>query len=341
LFSALILACSSSTLPASGGVGTGDAAATAEILVVPADPNATSTPFLPLDPTARVLTPTPLPTAPWRDFAPPSVPPEIAVPPPVPLLAQPEGQVNFLLLGSDQRPDTGGYRTDTVLLVTLNPALGTASITSFPRDLYLYVPGWTMQRINTVMAHGGFSLMQDTFEYNFGLIPDHYALINFWSFVSVIDSLGGIDVHAAYTLTDHRDQYGDYTVNAGNVHMDGETALWYVRSRYSTSDFDRTRRQQEVLIAIFHRLVSLNGIARAPELYDLYKSNAATDIIFSDLTPHLDLASHLANNPANIHTFAIGASHVTSIRTPVSGAAVLLPDYAAITALLRQALNVP
>ncbi|NIR66240.1 MAG: LytR family transcriptional regulator, partial [candidate division Zixibacteria bacterium] len=72
-----------------------------------------------------------------------------------------------------------------------------------------------------------------------------------------IDSLGGIDVEAQYTLTDHRDGYGTFTVYAGTTHMDGDTALWYVRSRKTSSDFDRARRQQEVLKAIFLRLLSL------------------------------------------------------------------------------------
>ncbi len=346
LASLFILACQIPSVPSLPALSTGsgqgaDNPQGPATLIVPADLNATPTPFLPLDPTALALTPTPIPTPPWRNFPGPSVPPSIAVPPPVPLLVQPVGQVSFLLLGSDQRPEDGGYRTDTILLVTLNAKLGTASITSFPRDLYVYIPGWTMQRINTAQPHGGFPIMQDTFEYNFGVRPDHYALINFWSFTQVIDSLGGIDVNVAQPLTDHRDKHGDYTVNAGNVHMDGETALWYVRSRSSTSDFDRARRQQEVLLAIFFRLISINGITRAPELYDLYKNNAETDLIFSDLTPFLALASQLANDPSLIHTYAIGPAEVSPFTVPDSGAAVLLPDYDLITALLKQALHVP
>ncbi|MFQ5615056.1 MAG: LCP family protein, partial [Anaerolineales bacterium] len=75
-------------------------------------------------------------------------------------------------MGSDQRPGEGGFRTDTILLLTLNPGQGIVNITSFPRDLYVYIPGWTMQRINTAPQHGGFELMAATFGYNLGVHPD-------------------------------------------------------------------------------------------------------------------------------------------------------------------------
>ena len=102
--------------------------------------------------------PTPSPTAAmvaedWGYFPGPSVPLSIAVGPPASPIPQPEGQVNILLLGSDQRPGDYGFRTDTILLLTLNPNDGTANLTSFPRDLYVYIPGWTTQRINTAQAH--------------------------------------------------------------------------------------------------------------------------------------------------------------------------------------------
>ena len=309
-------------------------------VVIPADANATPTPFLPTDPTARALTPTPVPTAPWGGFPGPVVPADYPIPPPVDPIEQPEGQVNILLFGSDQRPNTGGFRTDTIVLLTLNKDLERVSMTSFPRDLYVYIPGWTMQRINTAHPHGGFETTRMTFQYNFGLDPDYFVLINFWSFVQVIDNLGGINVYVAVSLTDHRDGFGDYTVPAGTVHMDGETALWYVRSRGTSRDFERTRRQQEVLIALFFRMISLNGLQRAPELYNLYQSNVITNATFNDLSPFIGLAGALADNPGILSTYAVDRSMVTSYRTS-SGAAVLLPDYDLILQTLRQALNAP
>ena len=309
-------------------------------IVIPPDQNATATPFLPIDPTARALTPTPVPTAAWGGFPGPSVPPNVPIPPPVDAIDQPEGQINIVLFGSDQRPNSGGFRTDTIVVLTLNSELGAVSMTSFPRDLYVYIPGWTMQRINTAHPHGGFAMTQDTFAYNFGFKPDYFVLVNFWSFVQMIDSLGGINVSVGVSLTDHRDGHGNYTVPAGVVHMDGETTLWYVRSRGTSSDFERTRRQQEVLLAIFFRLISLNGLQRAPELYNLYSNNVVTNATFNDLTPFLGLAADLANDTSIFSGYTIDRSQVTSYTTS-AGAAVLLPNYDAIMVTIRQALNVP
>jgi LCP family protein required for cell wall assembly len=275
----------------------------------------------------------------WEDYPGPTVWPDIEIPAPMGILPQPADQVNILLLGSDQRPQTGGFRTDTILLLTLSPSLQVVSLTSFPRDLYVYIPGWTVQRINTAFGWGGFDALALTMDYNFGVHPDHYVLINFWSFVDVIDSLGGITVNVAYSLTDHRDGYGDYTVPSGLVNMDGETALWYVRSRYSSSDFDRGRRQQEVIQATFNRLMSLDALTRAPQLYQLYKQNVTTDMTFDQMSDFLPLASKLSD-PSSIKHYYIGPRQV-SAWTNTTGAQVLLPIQSAVLEVMRQALNSP
>jgi LCP family protein required for cell wall assembly len=275
----------------------------------------------------------------WEDYPGPTQWPDIDIPAPVGILPQPEGQVNILLLGSDLRPGRSGYRTDTILLLTLNPKQGTASLTSFPRDLYVYIPGWTIQRLNAAQAHGGFNTTVLTFEYNFGVHPDHYILIDMGAFPNVIDSLGGVDVSVGQTLTDHRDSYGDYTVFAGVVHMDGETALWYVRSRASTNDFDRSRRQQEVLQACYDKLISLDGISRAPELYNLFIQSVSTDMTFDQMAEFLPLAVQL-RDPSNIHRYVIGSEQVQNF-TNSNGAMVLLPIRDAILDIVRQALNSP
>ena len=324
------------------------------LVQAPADATLTPTPFQPLPPTATYLPtafPTPVPTATkvpkaskfvqktWADYPGPSIWPDIQIPPPVGLLSQPAGQVNIMLLGSDQRPHDGGFRTDTIILLTLNLSKGTVNLTSFPRDLYVYIPGYTVQRINTAFQWGDFSSLADTMEYNFGVRPDHYVLINFWSFQQVIDQWDGINVEVAQSLTDHRSGYGNYTVPAGTVHMDGETALWYVRSRYSTSDFDRGRRQQEVVRALFKRLMKLDIIARAPKLYDTYRENVTTDLKLEDITPLLPLAVQVSDT-SRIHHYFIGPYQVTPWVTTY-GAQVLIPIREAVLEVMREALNSP
>jgi LCP family protein required for cell wall assembly len=276
----------------------------------------------------------------FEDFSPPTAQSDILVPNSVGRFVQPDGQMNILLLGSDQRPDDGGFRTDVILLLTLNAEGKTASLTSFPRDLYVYIPGWHVDRINGAFPHGGFEMMADTLEYNFGVRPDHYVLVNFWSFETIVEALGGLTVQVAQPLSDERDGPGDFSVPAGSVTMDGATALWYVRSRGNSSDFDRTRRTQEVLVAMFQRLLSLDALSRAAELYAQYQQTVSTDLGFEDLLPLFPLASDLGAGEGEIARYAIGADLVTPFTTSAGGA-VLLPEIEAVLGLLHQALNVP
>lgn len=303
---------------------------TVAYLDAPLDGLPTATPFLPIPPTPTYIPvnlPTIEPTPEDQDTDQNGVP----------TIAAPKNYVRILLLGSDQRPFEGGYRTDVIILLTLKPDQGKASMVSFPRDLYVEIPSVGANRINTAMAYGGFSLLNQTLLRNFGVYADHYVMVNFWAFVQTIDSLGGINVHVAKTLTDHRDGYGQYTVPAGLVHMDGETALWYARSRYTSSDFDRNRRQQEIIRALFEKLMSLNAIERAPEIYNIYSQNVTTDLSLTDITPLLTMAPKLLDS-SNIENYSIGPAYVTPWTTP-GGAQVLLPNTAAIQGLLSQAMR--
>ncbi len=335
------------------------------IVGAPANATATPTPFQPLPVTSTyiptgfpTLTPTPTststqtPTATYTptpkgpvaiarsfsDYPGPIIQPDIPIPEPVGILEQPKNQVNILLLGSDQRPDDYGFRTDTIVLVTINPDQGTVNMTSYPRDLYVYIPGWTIQRINTAMAHGGFDLLAQTFEYNFGVKPEYYAFINFGSFKEVVDSLDGVDVQVAQPLTDHMDKVGDYTVYAGTNHMDGELALWYSRARYTTNDFSRNRRQQEVLMAIFKKLLSLNALTRIPQLWDIYHRNVTTNLSL-DLALTLLPAATKMGDSSGIQHYYISPEDVIPYLN-INGSQVLIPKRESVLAVMYQALNV-
>jgi LCP family protein required for cell wall assembly len=318
---------------------------TPETIYITADPNATvtPTPFQPLAATAThsgPIFPTATNTSAAQGVGTPiansSGGAELPGQSAVPKINQPKNQVNILLLGSDQRPYSGGFRTDVFLLMTINLDQQTINLTSFPRDLYVYLPGLYHDRINTAMSRGGFTMVTEMLDYNFGFRPDYYAVVNFWGFSGIIDTFGGIEVKVAQTLTDHRDGYGDYTVRAGTVHMDGETALWYVRARYTTSDFDRTRRQQEVLYALMARLLSFDIVTKFPELYQQYQGTIETNLPLTEITPLLPVADEFFQG--HIGRFAIGPGQVSNWVTP-GGAQVLLPNTAAIQAILKAALN--
>lgn len=257
---------------------------------------------------------------------------------PMGLFKQPPNQMNVLLMGSDQRPYDGGFRTDVMILMTINFDTKKINLTSFPRDLYVYIPGWSMDRINTAQIRGGFELTAATLEYNFGVRPDHWALINFDGFVQLIDLLNGINVNVAQKLRDQRDKHGIYTVRVGMNRMDGETALWYVRSRKSTSDFDRARRQQEVLQAIFSKLLTLDMVKKAPQIFSTLGQSVETDMTYKELSKFIPLASQF-QHPEKFGRYVIDASYVYPWINPYNGAAVLLPNQPMIRELMRQALN--
>lgn len=256
-------------------------------------------------------------------------------------LERPEGQVNILLLGSDWRPGMGS-RTDVIMLLSLMPEQGIASLTSFPRDLYVDIPGIGYERINTSQAYGGFELTQETFSYNFDAPVDHYMITNFAGFIGIIDTLGGITVNAAYELYDRCDLPQAFNkmcyVPAGRTTMDGQTALWYVRSRYSTSDFDRTRRAQEVIIAILQKTMSLNAVGRAGELYQLFQDSVETDVSLELIIRMLPLATKIISEPETLKRYAISEDDITHYTVPETGAMVVIPDNEAIAKIIRQAI---
>lgn len=309
-------------------------------ITVPPNATSTPTPFQPLPPTAVYI--------PSDEEIPTVEPPpqqtgqnlfNYGETEPQPILSQPPGQMNILLLGADARPGQNRFRTDTIILMTINPQVGTVNLTSFPRDLYITLPGEGQNRINTAYFFGRMPLVMKTFQYNFGIRPDHYVIINFSSFKRIIDSLGGLDVVVGEKLSDYRAGYW-VTIRPGLVHMDADTVLWYVRSRKTTNDFARNRRQQEVLLAIFNKLVSMDAIKRAPEFYNLYKKNVKTDLTLADLIPLLPFATKVASDPSRIHNYFVGSGKVQSWITP-GGAMVLLPNQAKINKIIRKSQNLP
>lgn len=306
-------------------------------LIVDAAPNATPTPtpFQPIGPTITpVPTEVPVQVEPpvSEDIAPTAI--EVYQP-------QTEGTINLLVMGSDYRPSSG-YRTDVIMLVSIHGSSGTVSVVSFPRDLYVNIPGWMEQRINTAFPHGGFSLLADTLEYNFGVRPDYYVLTNFSGFTGIVDSLGGVNVNVGQYLRDKCDlpqAVNTYCeVYPGPMHMNGAIALWYVRSRHSSSDLDRLRRAQEVLYGLFSRLMSLDAVSHLPDLYNSYRSSVETNMGIDDMAPLLPVASQVANDSSRIRRYTIGSGLVYPYVTE-SGAQVLLPNYDAIRQLLREVVS--
>lgn len=306
---------------------------------------ATPTPFGPLSPdnTATnsteqtpptILTPTSTPDKPWGDFSPPTSESSIAIPSPVPGLNVSSEMVIFVLLGSDEAPHRYGHRTDTIVLVGLDKEDEEAFLISIPRDLYVYVPGWRVDRINTADLFGGWEMVSETFLYNFGIEPDYWVSVNFTGFEGAVDLLGGINVEVGRYLNDECGGI-QWEYFQDTYYMDGFTALCYVRMRKTTSDFDRLRRQQEVMEAIFKRVLTLDGLARVPQLYGEFNKHYDGNVGLGDILPLIPLGADLASGKVTAERHRIDFTMTTSWRVPATGASVLLPDREAIQELFR------
>jgi LCP family protein required for cell wall assembly len=262
--------------------------------------------------------------------------------------------INILLLGSDRRSGQS-FRTDTILVLSLSPSAGGAALISIPRDLYVYLPGFNMQRINAALVlgdkygypGGGRAILSDALLYNLGIPIHYYAQVEMGGFRQIVDRLDGIDVRVACSYTDWRLKRPDinpnveanwrlFTVPTGVVHMDGDYALWYARSRAHSSDFDRARRQQEVLRAIHRRALHLDLIPQIPDLYDELIQAISTDMSLADIVRLSPLALRI--DPAKVRSRFIGRDQVTSWVTPTGGQ-VLLPKPDEIERLLTEALD--
>ncbi|MBG9783670.1 LCP family protein [Shouchella lehensis] len=204
------------------------------------------------------------------------------------------GKDNFsmLILGSDFREgDSGGERTDTMLVATFNKGDRSIKLTSIPRDTYTEIIGYTegpfYDKINHANAFGGIDMAIDTVENLLDIPIDHYALARFDGLVDIIDALEGIDIDVTYEFDfKEKSRNVDFTFTKGPTHMDGEKALAYARERKSAEsggDKGRGIRQQQVIEAIIDRAASLSSITRFNDLFDAVGNNLQMDLTFGNI----------------------------------------------------------
>jgi LCP family protein required for cell wall assembly len=190
-------------------------------------------------------------------------------------------------------------------------------------------------------------LLKETIEYNLGIRIDHTAMVDFNGFRRIVDTLGGVDIPVSCSYTDWRLIDPNYnpeiegnwylhTVDPGVIHMDGDLALWYARSRQKSSDFDRGRRQQEVLRALFTQALQAGTLTRIPELYNNLKESVETDLGLGDILQLSLYAPKMTN--ADIRSYYIRPPIVNSWITS-GGAYVLSPNQDLLQQMLTEALS--
>jgi LCP family protein required for cell wall assembly len=245
-------------------------------------------------------------------------------------------RVNILLMGIDRRPGEAFIsRTDSMMVISINAQANTASILSIPRDLYVQIPGYGQDRINTALVYGardgdyldGAALAMQTISTNLNVPVHHFVLVDFGAFVRTIDILEGIEVQVPYDINDPlypdmNDGYDPLYIPAGMQHFDGATALKYARTRHADSDFNRAYRQQQVLFAARQKALTLGLgelLFRAPSLYREVEEGIRTDLSLEQI---LSLAKTVGDIPSdNIRNQVLDQDYVSSYRTP-GGAAV-------------------
>jgi LCP family protein required for cell wall assembly len=256
-----------------------------------------------------------------------------ATPQPAFPLTMPDRYLNIVLLGSDKRPASGAWRTDSMIIVSVDTASNIVRLLSIPRDLWVYIPGHGYNRINTADLWGelakqgtGPERVKQTIHHNLGIPIHYYVRVDFQGFIKIIDTVGGIDIDVDCPLP-------DIQLSAGIHRMNGAQALRYARSRYGTSDFDRGRRQRKVLMALWDQALTLDIIPRLPQLWWTMANSFQTDLTLDQVINLAYVGVQL--KPQRILSRSIGPSHVQSWMTP-QGAAVLLPNQQAIRAMLER-----
>jgi LCP family protein required for cell wall assembly len=214
-----------------------------------------------------------------------------------------DGRLTVLLLGSDYREGVIGSRTDAIIVASIDPGSGKVAMVSLPRDTVNVpiAPGKVYRgRINSLFweyersggkAKQALKKVKRDLSYAFGVEIDYYALVEFDGLVRLINSIGGVDVRLTEKLVDPTMHHGEsgLKLKKGNRELDGKTALAFSRSRHTDSDYDRSRRQQQVLTAAAEK-VRKRGLDQLPALVEVARKKLVTDMPFRAAPALLELA---------------------------------------------------
>lgn len=269
--------------------------------------------------------------------------------------------INILFLGTDDRSGVSGVRSDSIIVVSVNKQTKEITFTSLLRDMYIELVGYysdgrtRYDRINTAYQFGGVKMLNDTMEKYLGIKIDNYVRVNFESFETIIDELGGVDV----PFNEHKSvrdaeikrlsKYTDFSASKQLVagtetvyHLTGEQALRYCRDRYSgqlvggdeDGDFGRTARQRKVLGALVERAKSMS-VTELLDMMEVILPLVTTDLTLGDCTALLTSVG-ASYKDYKINDFRIPADQSTWRYIKINGADMIEVDYAANSKLWRE-----
>jgi polyisoprenyl-teichoic acid--peptidoglycan teichoic acid transferase len=224
---------------------------------------------------------------------------------------------------------------------------------SIPRDLYLAIPNYGCGRINQVdylgekdspLPGGGPALVSEVLSRTLGIETQHWVRFEMTGFQSVVDAVGGVKIHLdcpfyepIFNLTTNSWEY--FTLPAGDVQMDGETAYWYVRLRLRESDIGRARRQRQFLWALREQAMNTNLIARFPELWTAFRDTFSTDLTLFEM---IDLARFgISLDPANVRSSGITLKELQSQITERGASVLVIADPTRVQAVVDGIWDAP
>jgi len=269
-----------------------------------------------------------------------------------------EDRINFLLLGIGGSGHDGPNLTDTNILASLRPSDGKVAMLSIPRDLSVDIPGYGWRKLNNANAFGewekdgyGPVLASQVVSNVTGQPIHYYVRIDFNGFLEFIDEIGGIDVEVDRSFTDYQypagpDEYQVVSFEEGLQHMDGDTALKYVRSRHGTngeaSDFARSRRQQKVIVAVKEKVLTpslLLNPKKILNLYDTVKGSVETNITTREMVEFAKMSRKVDTD--NIINEVLTAGPGSPLyATSINGAYMILPRGGTWDAIREIAANI-
>lgn len=242
---------------------------------------------------------------------------------------------NFLVLGADVRPGPWMMHTDSIMLIAIDHATGQVGVLSIPRDLWVDIPGWGMDRINSAYFLGDYAkykggspaLAKATAEKALGVPIQHVVLIKMDGLARLVDALGGVTVRLDCPLYEQTpdpknpNKMLNWSLPAGEVRLTGEDARKFATYRYLTTDFGRAARQQQLIWALRNRAKNLDIVGKIPQLWTALGGAFKTDLSVLDV---LRLARFGLELDAARVTGASLAPDVIKPYTTKGGAAVLV-----------------
>ncbi len=263
-----------------------------------------------------------------------------------------KSRVTILLLGLDKRPGEQGssFRTDTIILLSLDTPNKTIGMLSIPRDTFVPIPDQPeMQPINTAYVLGelkqpgaGPALVSRTIEYNLGMRIDYYVVVEFSAVINLVDAIGGVDINVPQTIDDkeypamNTNGFDPLYIPAGPAHMDGTLALKYARTRHGDSDFDRTGRQQQVIMAIRKKALRVDMlpelVSKAPLIWNEVSRGVKTNLQFDQILSLGWTAKDITD--ANIHRGAVTNEYLQAIQ--YKGKAIVTINRNTISKLMQE-----